>query len=113
MKPYEVYPAERKSFQDRKSGVTVWQLTNYKGHSEHPYFTDDGWFDHDRKMLFVSDRDNVRNLFYIDIESGEIFRITDMPRGGPEIRCPMFVNHELNETYYQYNVPAVYDVWGG
>ncbi|MDR1469430.1 MAG: oligogalacturonate lyase family protein [Spirochaetaceae bacterium] len=103
MKPYEVYPAERRCFEDRGTGLPVWQLTNYKGHSEHPYFTDDGWFDHDRNMLFVSDRDNVRNLFYIDIESGEMFRITDMPRGGPDIRCPMFVNHERNETYYQYN----------
>jgi oligogalacturonide lyase len=103
MKPYAVYPAERTSFHDRMSGVAVWQLTNYKGHSEHPYFTDDGWFDHDRKMLFVSDRGNVRNLFYIDIESGELFRITDMPVGGPDIRCPMFVNHEFNETYYHYN----------
>jgi oligogalacturonide lyase len=102
MKAYAVYPAERKSFQDRVSGVTVWQLTDYRGHSEHPYFTDDGWFDHDRKMLFLSDRDNVRNLFYIDIETGELFRITDMPAGGPDIRCPMAVNHELNETYYHH-----------
>ncbi|GHT65580.1 oligogalacturonide lyase [Spirochaetia bacterium] len=102
MKPYSVYPSERKNFQDRISGVTVHQLTNFKGHSEHPYFTDDGWYDHDRRMLFVSDRSNVRNLFSIEIESGEISRLTDMPVGGPNLACPMHVNHELNETYYHY-----------
>ncbi|GHT55764.1 oligogalacturonate lyase [Spirochaetia bacterium] len=102
MKPYSVYPPERKSFQDRISGVTVYQLTGYKGHSEHPYFTDDGWYDNDRRMLFVSDRDNVRNLYSIEIESGELSRLTDMPAGGPNIACPMHVNHVLNETYYHY-----------
>jgi oligogalacturonide lyase len=69
----------------------------------HPYFTDDGWFGNDKKMLFVSDRDNVRNLFCIDIESGEISRLTDMPKGAPDITCPMAVNHKYNEVYYQHN----------
>ena len=103
MKPYAIYPPERKSFKDRISGVTVWQLTGYRGHSEHPYFTDDGWYDNDRRMLFVSDRDNARNLFSIEIESGEISRLTDMKAGEPGLRCPMHVNHVLDETYYQYN----------
>jgi oligogalacturonide lyase len=102
MKPYKIYPAERRVFQDRTSGVTVHQLTNHKGHSEHPYFTDDGWYDNDRRMLFVSDRDNVRNLYSIEIESGEISRLTDMPANGSDLRCPMHVNHLYNETYYQY-----------
>ena len=103
MKPYEIYPPERKQFEDRASGVTVWQLTNYKGHSEHPYFTDDGWYDNDRRMLFVSDRNNARNLFSIEVESGEISRLTDMKPGKNDIRCPMQVNHILNETYYSHN----------
>ena len=102
MKPYAIYQSEKKSFQDRISGATVWQLTNYRGHSEHPYFTDDGWYDNDRRMLFVSDRDNARNLFSIEIESGEISRLTDMRPEAVSLRCPMHVNHQLNETYYQY-----------
>lgn len=89
--------------QDRISGAEVRQLTDYRGHSEHPYFTDDGWYDNDRRMLFLSDRDNARNLFSIDIESGEISRLTDMPAGGPVLQCPMHVNRWLNETYFHYN----------
>jgi oligogalacturonide lyase len=54
-------------------------------------------------MLFVSDRDNARNLFSIEIESGEISRLTDMPPEKAALRCPMHVNRVLNETYYQYN----------
>jgi oligogalacturonide lyase len=108
LKPYAIYPSEKKSFEDRVSGNTVWQLTGYRGHSEHPYFTDDGWYDcggerrSDRRMLFVSDRDNARNLFSIEIESGEISRLTDMRPGESAIRCPMHVNHVLNETYFNY-----------
>ncbi|MDR2534788.1 MAG: oligogalacturonate lyase family protein [Treponema sp.] len=102
MKPYKIYPPERKRLQDRVSGGIVWQLTDYKGHSEHPYFTDDGWYDNDRRMLFVSDRGNVRNLFSIEIESGEISRLTDMPIEGPNFHCPMYINPVLNETYYHY-----------
>jgi len=102
MKNFGIFPSEKKSFKDRITGQTVWQLTNYKGHSEHPYFTDEGWYDNDKRMLFVSDRDNARNLFSIEIESGEISRLTDMKSGNQNIRCPMHVNQTLNETYYQY-----------
>jgi oligogalacturonide lyase len=109
MKPYAVYPPERKTFRDRVSGVTVHQLTGYKGHSEHPYFTDDGWYDKDRKMLFVSDRDNARNLYSIDIAGGEISRLTNMPAGWPDFHSPMQVNQVYNEIYYYYN-GCVYDI---
>ncbi|MCL2833886.1 MAG: oligogalacturonate lyase family protein [Treponema sp.] len=103
MKPYAIYPSEKKSFNDRASGVKVWQLTDYKGHSEHSYFTDDGWYDNDTRMLFVSDRENARNLFSIEISSGEISRLTDMKPGSQSLKCPMHVNHLLNEAYYNYN----------
>jgi oligogalacturonide lyase len=103
MKPYRIYPSERTSYEDRVSGQTVHKLTGYLGHSVHPYFTDDGWFDGDRKMLFQSDRGNVRNMFCIDIESGEIMQLTDMPAGGKPASFPMQVNHVKNETYYTHN----------
>lgn len=103
MKPYVVYPPEAKVFQDRVSGLSIRQLTSFKGHSQHPYFTDDGWFDNDRKMLFIADRNNARNLYCIDIDSGEISRLTNMPSHGPDLSSPMAVNHAYNETYYQYN----------
>ena len=102
-KTFEKFPPECKTFSDRASGVTVRQLTSFKGHSEHPYFTDDGFYDSDKRMLFLSDRGNVRNLFSIELDSGEISRLTDMPAGEPDMRCPMFVNRQRNETYYVFN----------
>ena len=102
MRPYAIYPSEKKSFEDRVSGILVWQLTGYKGHSEHPYFTDDGWYDNDRRMLFQSDRENARNLFSIEIESGEISRLTDM-KPWDSLRAPNHVNRVLNEAYYSLN----------
>jgi hypothetical protein len=106
MKPYTVYPHEGKVFQDRVSGLSIRQLTGFKGHSQYPYFTDDGWFDNDRKMLFIADRDNARNLYCIDIDSGEISRLTNltnMSSYGHDLSSSMAVNHVYNETYYQYH----------
>ena len=103
MKPYSIYPSEKRTYKDRISGATVHQLTNFKGHSVHPYFTDSGWYDNDRRMLFVSDRENVRNIYSIEIESGEISRLTDMQKGTPDLTCPMDVNRKYNEVYYQHN----------
>ena len=76
------WPCEWKTFEDPVSGVEVRQLTDYKGHSHHLYFTNPGWFAGGRKMLFGSDRENRSNLFSIDLESGEIVQLTDL--GPPE-----------------------------
>ena len=103
MKPYKVYPSEKRHYFDRISGQPVCQLTSHLGHSVHPYFTDDGWFDGDKKMLFTSDRGNIRNLHSIDIESGEIAQLTDMPTSAKPLTCPMHVNLAKNETYYTFN----------
>ncbi|MBM3889895.1 MAG: oligogalacturonide lyase, partial [Verrucomicrobia bacterium] len=54
--------AEWSTYKDAQSGVEVVQLTNYKGHSHHFYFTNPGWYDGGRKLLFSSDRDNRTNL---------------------------------------------------
>lgn len=100
MKTLAEYPSERSSYQDRVSGLTVWRLTSYLGHSRHPYFTDDGWFDDDRRMLFTSDRNNVRNLFSIEMESGLIHRLTEMSGQGTGVAFTMDVNRVRQETYY-------------
>ena len=102
MKSYRTYPSEMITFQDRTTGATVHQLTNYKCNSTHPYFTDDGWYDNDRRMLFISERENARNIYSIEIASGEISQLTNMPAGDPGLTSPMFVNKKYNETYYLY-----------
>ena len=69
---------EKKSYRDGMSGVEVTQLTDYRGHSHHFYFTNPGWYAEGRKLLFSSDRNNRTNLFGIDIAAGEIEQLTDL-----------------------------------
>ena len=52
------WPAEWRTFADDETGVTVRQLTSYKGHSHHFYFTNPGWHAGGRRLLFGSDRAN-------------------------------------------------------
>ena len=68
----EKIPSEKKEMKDRRTGVTIRQLTNYKGHSHHFYFTNPGWFDHEQKLMFSSDRNNRTNLFAIDLKNFSI-----------------------------------------
>ena len=74
----DVLKPERKSYKDVTSGVEVTQLTDYRGHSHHFYFTNPGWYAEGRKLLFSSDRNNRTNLFGVDLQSGEIEQLTDL-----------------------------------
>lgn len=66
------FPTEWRTWTDSQTGVAVRQLTSYKGHSHHLYFTNPGWYHGGRKLLFDSDRGNRANLFGLDLESGAI-----------------------------------------
>ncbi len=70
--------SEKKTYKDPCSGVLVTQLTDYKGHSHHFYFTNPGWYEEGKKLLFSSDRNNRTNLFGIDLATGEIEQLTDL-----------------------------------
>ncbi|WP_281257721.1 oligogalacturonate lyase family protein [Paenibacillus donghaensis] len=72
-----VTPAEWKMYHDRITGLPVRQLTDYMAHSHHLYFTENGWYDDWRRLLFVSDRGNSTNLFSIHLDNGEITQLTD------------------------------------
>src|SRR5215212_2720744 len=48
----ETFAAEWRESTDRLTGLTVKQLTHYKGHSHHLYFTNPGWHDGGRRLLF-------------------------------------------------------------
>jgi len=95
-----VAASERKEFADPVSGARVTQLTDYLAHSNHPYFTESGWYDDGRRLAFISDRADSTNLFSIDLTSGEITQLTDIDR-----RCHTFgrkvsVNPVRDEAYY-------------
>jgi oligogalacturonide lyase len=71
------WPAEWTRYLDRITGIEVTQLTNYRSHSWHLYFTENGWYDEGRKLLFLSDRTNSTNLYQLDLSDGEITQLTD------------------------------------
>lgn len=74
-----VWPSERKRIIDRLTGLEVTQLTDYKAHSYHLYFTESGWYDDGQRLLFISDRGNSTNLYSMHLESGLMTQLTDYP----------------------------------
>ena len=72
------FTPEMKEITDRHTGVPIRQLTNYKGHSHHFYFTNPAWYAKDKKLLFSSDRNNRTNLFGIDLQDYSIEQLTDL-----------------------------------
>lgn len=72
------FPSEKHTCADPQTGVPVTQLTDYKGHSHHFYFTNPGWYAGGGKFLFSSDRANRTNLFGVDLATGTIEQFTDL-----------------------------------
>jgi oligogalacturonide lyase len=98
-----LWPAEWKTFEDQKTGLPVRQLTNYKGHSHHLYFTNPGWYDNGRKLLLGSDRDNLTTLMSLDMRSGELLQLTDKPLPPPPAESSFLftcVNPIRAEAYF-------------
>jgi oligogalacturonide lyase len=92
---------EMKIYQDAVSGATIRQLTDYKCHSNHFYFTYPGWFDHNSKIVISSDRGNRTNLYSVDLQSGEMLQLTDLdPADGAVSPQGMTVNAIRNEVYF-------------
>jgi len=90
------FPTEDETYTDPATGATVRRLTSYPDADDHHlYFTEDGWYDDGRRLLFRSDRAGDRQLFSIDLESGLITQVTDVAdfRGGTSI------DHDANAAY--------------
>jgi len=95
-----VFPSEKRSYKDRVTGVMVHQLTEHMAHSYHLYFTNPGWWDRDRRLLFGSDRGNSGNFYSLELESGEITRLTDNPPGEAGSYQGACVNPVRDEAYF-------------
>lgn len=94
------WPSELTVTQDPVSGATVRQLTNYKGHSNHAYFTYPCWYDAGRRLVLCSDRENCSNLFSVDLESGELTQLTDWDPAAEANRHGLCVNPTRSELYH-------------
>lgn len=90
---------ELKVSDDPISGATVRQLTDYRGHSNHFYFTYPCWYDSGRKIVFYSDRENRTNLFGVDLTTGEILQLTDYDEG---VKLDGLSKNPVREEIYFY-----------
>lgn len=79
-----VYPSEKRTYTDPKSGAQITQLTN-QGINYHFYFTENSFELDGKAIYFLSNRGNegtdICNLFRMDLESGEMVQLTDDPAG--------------------------------
>ena len=99
------FPSELVRYEDPRTGVEVKQLTRYRGHSHHFYFTNIGWYDNGKKLVFSSDRNNATNLYSIDLSTYCITQLTDLaplplPREVEFLRACL--NPIKNEAYFWY-----------
>jgi oligogalacturonide lyase len=99
----DVFPAEWQELCDVTSGVSVKQLTSdNKGHSHHLYFTNSGWYDDGRKLIFGSDRLGETNLYSLDLQSGKITQLTDNLVGHAHLLTAC-INPVRPEAYFWLN----------
>lgn len=92
-----VYHDEQFRYEDPYSGREIIRLTDYLGHSNHFYFTDPCWFNDDRSLVFMSDREGQSNLFRYDLDTGKITQMTDLKGPGKARGCISVVN---NANYF-------------
>ena len=97
------WPSELTVHKDPVSGAAVRQLTNYRAHSNHSYFTYPCWYDQGRKLVIASDRDNRVNLFGVDLESGELTQLTDWDPAKVSNRHSLSKNPVREEIVFFYD----------
>ena len=76
------YSSEKFTYTDIQTGAEVIRLTSLRTNSNHLYFTNNCFFDDGRSLVFASDRSGVPNLYTLELESGAIEQITDLPDHG-------------------------------
>jgi oligogalacturonide lyase len=98
------WPTELTVRKDPVSGATIRQLTDYRSHSNHAYFTYSAWYDGGRKLVILSDRANRTNLFGVDLETGEMVQLTDWdPKKVGTSRHSFVTNPVRDEVFYAYD----------
>ena len=83
------WPTELTVRKDPVSGATIRQLTDYRAHSNHAYFTYSAWYDGGRKLV---------------IETGEMVQLTDWDPAKVEHHRHAFVTNPVrDEVVYVYD----------
>jgi oligogalacturonide lyase len=74
-----IYPAESRTFQDARTGVSIRQVTNHPSMHHHPFFFVPAYDDAMRRLVFVSCRTGTPQAFAEDRASGSLIQLTDRP----------------------------------
>jgi oligogalacturonide lyase len=96
----QIFPSEKRAYKDPVSGANIEQLTDWRCHNYHLYFTNNGFWDSGRRVLVGSHRNNASNLFSLELVSGEMTQLTDY---GPSDKANFqnaFVSPVRDEVYY-------------
>ncbi len=84
----QIYPSEKKTAADSKTGYEVIHLTGGDSNNTHLYFTENSFCKGRREIIFLSDRDDSKgktNIFSMNLDSGEMIQLTDFT--GPISHC--------------------------
>nr|MBQ4317739.1 hypothetical protein [Clostridia bacterium] len=84
------YNPEFEHYTDRDTGAKVTRLTSHESPSNHLYFTNNSFFDGGRRIVFESDRSGMPDFFALDLESGEIDRLTELKRLNIDGEVPLY-----------------------
>ncbi len=76
----KIYESEKYTYTDKATGATVTRLTGAYSNSNHLYFTNNCFYDEGRSIVFASERDGTGNLYSLELESGIIEQLTDLPK---------------------------------
>lgn len=96
----DVFSKEGRTFTDSHTGAAVHQLTDWRAHSHHIYFTNESLWDGGRRLLISSERNNCRNLFSIELAGGELTQLTGFgPKDEPSIQSAC-LNPRRDEVYF-------------
>ena len=96
----DVTGPEGKTFQDHRTKTTIHQLTSYRCHNHHPYFTNRGLWDGGLRLLIDSHRYNASNFFSIELATGELTQLTDFDPAGGEGTGSAFLSPVRDEAYF-------------
>ncbi|WP_276255863.1 oligogalacturonate lyase family protein [Halomontanus rarus] len=92
---------ELEEYVDPGTGARVRQLTTQPGAQDHHlYFTTGGWYDDGRRLLLRSVREGEWDLFSIDLETGQLTQLTDLPQ---DVSGSTRVNERTGEVYFAYS----------
>ncbi|MFA9557876.1 oligogalacturonate lyase family protein [Evansella sp. AB-rgal1] len=94
------WPSEMSTYTDSFSGANITKLTDYHAHSFHTYFTNDGWYEKNTKLLIGSDRGNATNLYSVDMKTGELTQLTNYSKEQIVGIQGTYINPQRNEAYF-------------